>query len=92
MKTKCCFCGYYGGAHSQHCEITMASLSEESKYSNEYVELLEQAAAEMQMCLELMISIVDPNREPLITREVTLSQSNLALESYLKVLRDFNAD
>lgn len=59
------------------------------KYSDEYVERLAFAAAEMQMCLELMISIVHPGREPLVSEDMALGQSKMVLDTYHQVLRDF---
>jgi hypothetical protein len=61
-------------------------------YNDEYVERLQFAAAEMQMCLELIISIVDEDRENLIDKHVAQKQSELALDTYHKVLRDFAVD
>ncbi len=61
------------------------------KYDDEYVERLEFAAAEMQMCLELLISIVHPGREPLASQDMALGQSKMALDTYHQVLRDFSS-
>ena len=62
------------------------------EYDKEYVERLEFAAAEMQLCLELMISIVDQEREPFTDNVTAQKQSELALDTYHEVLRDYAND
>jgi len=58
-------------------------------YNDEYVEQLEDAAKEMMISIENMLSIVSPKREPLCGNIAAANQAVLALEGYHKVKRDF---